>query len=149
MDNVQKETHVVAVMTNLHKETCAVVRGKKDDRLLLHQARRPRLTKGEKNPQKQATNEALQTRGATFRAVARIVKIRHVDFGHPPVCHDYKSETGCIKRRKCFFRHVEAEEKPSKKVKERWCERISCIIKGVYTTGLCISRFLSEKVCST
>ena len=29
MDNVQKETHVVSVMTNLHKDTCAVVRDKK------------------------------------------------------------------------------------------------------------------------
>ena len=26
-------------------------------------------------------------------------------------------------------------------VKERWCERNSCVIEGVYTTGLCISRF--------
>ena len=34
-------------------------------------------------------------------------------------------------------------------VKERWRERIGCIIEGVYTIGLCISRFLSEKVCST
>ena len=34
-------------------------------------------------------------------------------------------------------------------VKERWCERISCIIEGVYTIGLCILRFLSEKVYST
>ena len=46
MNNIQKETHVVSVMTNLHKETCAVVRGKMDDRLLLHLTRRPRLTKG-------------------------------------------------------------------------------------------------------
>ena len=37
MDNVQKETHVVSVMTNLHRKTCAVDRDKKDDRLLLHQ----------------------------------------------------------------------------------------------------------------
>ena len=33
-------------------------------------------------------------------------------------------------------------------VKERWCERVSCSVEGVYTIGLCISRFLSEKVCS-
>ena len=35
------------------------------------------------------------------------------------------------------------------KVRERWCERISCIIEGVYTIGLCFSRFLSEKIYST
>ena len=38
--------------------------------------------------------------------------------GHPPVCQNYKSETGCICGRKCFFRHVEAEENPSKKSKK-------------------------------
>ena len=36
-------------------------------------------------------------------------------FGHPPVCQNYKSDTGCIFGRTCFFRPVEAEEKPSKK----------------------------------
>ena len=71
MDNVQKETHVVSVMTDLHKETCAVVTDEKDDRLLPHQIRRPRLTKEEKNLQKQAERKALQTKGAKFRAVTK------------------------------------------------------------------------------
>ena len=31
----------------------------------------------------------------------------------------------------------------------RWCGRISCFIKGVYTIGLCVSRFSSEKIYST
>ena len=48
MDNVLKETHVVSVMTELFKESCTVVRDEKDDRLLPHQIRRPRLT-GEKS----------------------------------------------------------------------------------------------------
>ena len=39
--------------------------------------------------------------------------------------------------------------KVQQEVEETWCERISCNIKGVYTIGLCISRFLSEKICST
>ena len=47
-DNVQKETHVVSVMTDLYKETCTVVRDEKDDRLLPHQIRRARLTMVEK-----------------------------------------------------------------------------------------------------
>ena len=86
MDNVQKETRVVSVMTNLHKETCAVVRDKQDDRLVLHQTRRPRLTKGETNPQKHQTTEknVLKTRGAKFRAVTQIVKTRYVNFGILP-----------------------------------------------------------------
>ena len=105
-------------MTNLHKETCAVVRSKKDDRLLLHQTRRPRLTKGENNLQKQAMKEALQTKGAKFRAVTFFFlkkKKTFCRFWHPPVCHNYKSETGCIHGKNCFFRHV--DENPSKKSK--------------------------------
>ena len=31
MDNVRKETHVVSVMTDLHKKTCAMVKDEKDD----------------------------------------------------------------------------------------------------------------------
>ena len=56
MDNVQQETHVVPVMTNLHKETCTVVRDEKDDRLLPHQIRRPRLTKGRQKSSKTSDN---------------------------------------------------------------------------------------------
>ena len=86
MDNVQKETHVVSVMTNLHKETCAMVRGKKDDRPLPHQVRRPRLTAREKISQKHQVTEmkALQTKGAKFRAVTKIVKHHQVVFGILP-----------------------------------------------------------------
>ena len=73
-DNVEKEAHVVSVMTDKHKETCAVVRNEKDGRLLPHQIRRPRLTKGEKNHRKHQATErkALQTKGARFRAVTQI-----------------------------------------------------------------------------
>ena len=74
MDNVQKETHAVSVMTNLHKETCKVVRDEEDDRLLLHQTQRQRLTERNKNPQRnEATKrKALQTKGAIFRAVIKL-----------------------------------------------------------------------------
>ena len=34
------------------------------------------------------------------------------------MCQNYKSETGCINGGKCFFRHVEAEGKPSIKSKK-------------------------------
>ena len=64
MDNVRKDTHAVSVMTNKHKETCTVVRDEKDDGLLPHQIRRPRLTKW----------KALQTEGARFRAVTKFFK---------------------------------------------------------------------------
>ena len=120
VDNVQKETHVVSVMTNLNKETCAMVRGKKDDRPLPHQVRRPRLTAREKISQKHQATEmkALQTNGAKFRAVTKKKETPSSSLWHPPVCQNYKSETGCKFGRTCFFRHVEAEEKPNKKSKE-------------------------------
>ena len=56
MDNVQKETHVVSVMTNKYKETCPVVRDEKDDRLLTHQIRRERPTKGREKSSKTSGN---------------------------------------------------------------------------------------------
>ena len=34
------------------------------------------------------------------------------------MCQNYKSETGCKHGNKCYFRHVETEEKPSKKSKK-------------------------------
>ena len=75
-----KKTHVVSVMTDQHKETCAVVRDEKGDRPLPHQIRRPRLTTREKNPQKHQATEmkALQTNRAKFRAVTKIVKQKTV-----------------------------------------------------------------------
>ena len=85
MNNVQKETYVVSVMTDKHKETCAVVTDKKDDRLLWHPIRRSRLTKGEKSSKHLATErKALQTKGARFRAVTKTVKTRHVNCGILP-----------------------------------------------------------------
>ena len=86
MDNVRKETHVVSVMTTLHKETCAVVTGKKDDLLLLHQIRRPRLTAREKNLQNNEATEmkTLQTKGAKIRARYSNCKIRHGAIGILP-----------------------------------------------------------------
>ena len=34
------------------------------------------------------------------------------------------------------------------KVEEKWCERISCLGKKVFSIGLCVLRFSSEKICS-
>ena len=41
------------------------------------------------------------------------------NFGHPPVCLNYKSESGCKNGDKCRFRHVEADGEPSNKSKKR------------------------------
>ena len=57
MDNVQKETLVVSVMTNLHKETCTVVRDEKDDRLFPAPNSKAKTDEGGENPRKQAMKE--------------------------------------------------------------------------------------------
>ena len=63
------------------------------------------------------------------------------------MCLNHKSESRCTYGEKCRFRHVEAGGQPSK-VAEKWCERISCLIKGVCTIGLCVSRVSTDKVSS-
>ena len=68
----RKGSHAGSVMTQWPLATVAVVRDEKDDRLLPHQIRRPRLTKGENSLKKhQATQrKVLQTKGAKFHADA-------------------------------------------------------------------------------
>ena len=39
-------------------------------------------------------------------------------YRHPPVCVNYKSEIGCSYGKRCQKRHVDAEEKPSKRSKK-------------------------------
>ena len=63
---------------------------------------------------------------------------------HPPVCQKYKSETGMFCGDKCHFRHVEAEVTSSKKSKKCGAKD-QLRYEGVFSIGLCISRFLSEK----
>ena len=85
VDNVPKETHAVSTMTQ-PQETVAGVTDEKDNRLLLHQVRRPRLTAREKNPRKIQETEMkdLQTERAKFRADTEIVITRHVASGILP-----------------------------------------------------------------
>ena len=63
---------------------------------------------------------------------------------HPPVCQDWMQNlaTSAILD---MLRQMKAQQK----VKERLCERISCFIAGVYSIGLCVSRFSSDKIFST
>ena len=69
-------------------------------------------------------------------------------FWHPPVCQNCKSESGYKKSSKCHFRHVEADEKPSKKSKKGGAKGSVALLNESAQLG-CISRFLSEKICST
>ena len=91
-----------------------MVRDAQDDRLLPHQIRRSRLTKEEKNPQKHwaTEKEALQTKGAKFRAVAKIIKTRHVHFGIFPCVETTSLRPDANFGRTCFFSQVEADGQP-------------------------------------
>ena len=92
--------------------------------------------------------KALWTR-VKFRADSNSVQNPSWKFWHPPVCQNYKCE-----KRMCIWQHMSVptcwdRRKAQQKIKERWCKRISCDIEGDCTIGVCVSRFLSEKVYST
>ena len=76
-----------------------------------------RLTERERNPQKiqASVMKALQTKGARFIADSESVKTRHVVIGILPYVKTTKSQSRCKYGNKCYFRHVEADEKSSKK----------------------------------
>ena len=58
---------------------------------------------------------------------------------HPPVDENYKSETGCTCGGKCFFRHVEAEEKTSRKSKKDGAKGSVALLKESARLG-CVSQ---------
>ena len=142
MDNVQKETHAVSVMTQWPPAAEAKARDKKDDRLLPDQIRRQRTDEGESKILK----NAKQQRGKLFRQKKCEIPCRYKNrkntscrFWHPPVCQNYKSETGCKYGRTCFFRHVEAEEKPSRKSKKSGAKGSVALLKESTQLG-CVSQ---------
>ena len=80
--------------------------------------------------------KALQKRGAKFRAITFFfLKKTSCKFWHPSVCQNYKSETG----RTCFFRHVEAEEKPNNRSKKGGAKGSVAILKESTQMG-CVSQ---------
>ena len=59
-----------------------------------------------------------------------------------------------IRKRSCPWRQMPFPiywgwRTDQQEVEERWCERISCDIEGVYAVGLCVLRLLLVKVYST
>ena len=69
-------------------------------------------------------------------------------FWHPPVCLNCKSDKGCVHGDNGHFRHVDADGKPNQKSKKGGVKGSVAIVTEFYTLGLCISRFLSEKIYS-
>ena len=123
LDSVQKETHVVSVMIQcLEKDA---IRDKKDNRPLLHQKRRHRPTDRYPRKVQAAEGRVFLEQEAGFRAeISSGEKCTNpsCNFWHPPVCLNYKSESGCTFVEKCRFRHVEADGHPSKKSKKSGVE---------------------------
>ena len=149
LDRVRKETRVVSV-TILYLETDVEAQRQKG------QASSP-APNAKAQTDGQRPSKRSGSRGESRSGASGTIPHRYrgkctnpsCNYWHPPVCQNYLSESGCTYGNRCYFRHVEADGVPSKKVEERWCERISCLIKVVPTIGLCVSRFPSEKICST
>ena len=82
---------------------------------------------------KATEEQALQTKGAESRVDSQIAIKPVMCFRHPPVCQNYKSNTGC--KYKCHFRYVEAEEKPNKKSKKGGAKgQVALLEENVYST---------------
>ena len=137
MDDDREETHVVSVL-NLPLETVAELRDEKDDRPLPHQIRRPRLTARKKNLQ---NNQATEMKDKRSKIPCRYRSCNNLSCGywHLPVCQNYRCNTGCTFCDKCRFRHVEAEEKPSKKSKKGGAKGSVALLKESFQVG-CVSQ---------
>ena len=66
------------------------------------------------------------------------------DFRHPPVCHNYMSESRFIYGNHCLFRHADGEEKPSKRSKKESTQQTVAILKHRKVQG-CVSQNSNPK----
>ena len=80
---------------------------------------------------------SLQIKGENFHSDVKFSKLIKKNLA--PVCQNYEPESGCICGRKCFFRHVEADERPSKKSKKGGANGSVALLKGVTQFG-CVSQ---------
>ena len=138
VDNVRMETHVVQVMTPC-LETDAI-RDKKDNRPLLHQ--KAKAQRDGKIPSKSSGRREECTRGRIPRQHVLRGKCTNpsCNFWHPPVCLNYKSESGCKHGDKCRLRHTEVDGQPSKKSKKSGVKGFSGFIEGVSIHLGCVAQ---------
>ena len=87
---------------------------RKHNRPLLLRRRGHRLT--EENPRKVLVPEEWKKRPKTVKKKNLKGKCTDpsCDYWHPPVCRNYKSESGCKFGEKCVFRHTEVDSQPSR-----------------------------------
>ena len=82
---------------------------------------------------------------ASVALVKNVKQLRCVfqDVGHPPVCQNYRSQTGCMLCEKCSFLNKETDRQEIKKKKEEgWRKRVSsphpeCEVIRSCTSGYC------------
>ena len=123
------------------------IRDKNDNRRLLHQKRRHKLT--ERNHQKVhvADGKFFWNKKPNSVSTFREGKYNNLssNYWHPPMCPNYKCETGCTFGYGCYFGHVEAEEKPSKKSKKGGAEGSVALLKESIQLG-CVSQDSHPKI---
>ena len=66
------------------------------------------------------------------------------DLWHPPVCLNYKSESGCKYGDRCHFRHTEVDGQQSKKSKKGWWKRSVALLKESRQLE-CVSQYCLQK----
>ena len=108
-------------------------------KMFLHQIRRPRLTA--RYPQKSSGN-----RGESPSDKRGRIPCRHIKFNNPscnsgilPCVSITNLKKGCVHGDKGHFRHVEAEERPSKKSKKDGAKGSVALLKESAQVG-CVSQ---------
>ena len=150
MDNVPKQTHAVSVMT--HSLWQQWQRSETKRTIVFSCISHPKVkqTDGEKQKSSQwsGNEEASSLVKSEIPCRFKFCKKPSCKFWHSCVKitslkkKDAKMATNALS-------DSWGRRKAQQKIKERWCERISCDVEGVCSFGLCISRFLSEKIYST
>ena len=117
LDNVLKETRVVAIM-----ELELVVTGANFIKQKERTSSPAPISKATKDGKGKSSDEKD---GKSFDKRNKIpCQWRNCPnpscgYRHPPECQNYISQMGCRYGKTCFFRHVELAEKPNKKSKKR------------------------------
>ena len=106
--------------------------------------RRPRLRRS------MGSSSIISKRNSHRCDPGRIVQVKIAGFYSASDCLGFVRTRNCSKQwTDKLFTIENSKLQSQQKVKERWCERISCFIEGVYTLELCVSGFLSEKIKPT
>ena len=119
-----------------HLETDARLKDRKDSNPLPHLIRRQGLTVKKVSGKRQASSSDVRCR---ILCLYRYCKNPSCNCWHRPVCQNYKSETGCVFGKRCYFRHVEAEENPNKESKNGGANGTVALFKESIQFG-CVSQ---------